>query len=118
MNNTHDENREAVKWSELGAAKGGKARASVLTSQERSDIARQAARSRWAKAGKLKENKEIHESSNSFEESQAAEASESETPYSMFRGTLQMGDVELGCHVLSDGRRVLTQGEVIRAITG
>ncbi len=118
MDGERDINREAKKWSDLGAAKGGKARANVLTPQERSDIARQAVRARWAKAGKLKDidgaNKDLPDS----REPDAPKTAESETPYSMFRGTLTMGDVELGCHVLSDGRRVLTQGEVVKAITG
>lgn len=39
-------------------------------------------------------------------------------PYSMFPGQLTMGDVLLDCHVLSDGRRVLTQGQVVRALSG
>lgn len=41
-----------------------------------------------------------------------------EMPHSMFRGTLHIGDVELECHVLSDGRRMLTQREVVRLLTG
>jgi hypothetical protein len=39
-------------------------------------------------------------------------------PYSWFRGTLSIGDVEFECHVLNDGRRVLTQREVVRVISG
>ena len=35
----------------------------------------------------------------------------------MFRGTLTIGTVEIECHVLSDGRRVLTQREVVRVVT-
>jgi len=38
--------------SELGAAQGGKARANVLTPEQRSEIARKAVTARWAKAGK------------------------------------------------------------------
>ena len=43
-------NKDAVRLAKLGAAKGGKARASVLTPEERSEIARKAVRTRWAKA--------------------------------------------------------------------
>lgn len=117
MSDKQDANPEAKKWSELGAAKGGKARANVLTPQERSDIARRAVRSRWAKEGKLKNTEEADK--NVDEPDQLEDSVDKpEIPYSMFPGTLQIGDVELGCHVLSDGRRVLTQGEVVRAITG
>ncbi|HEY5856030.1 MAG TPA: P63C domain-containing protein [Aldersonia sp.] len=38
-------------------------------------------------------------------------------PYSMFRGNLQIGNIEIEGHVLSDGRRVLTQREVVRVLT-
>src|ERR1700693_6061376 len=37
--------------SKLGAAKGGRARANVLTPAERSEIARKAVQARWAKTG-------------------------------------------------------------------
>jgi hypothetical protein len=37
----------------LGAKKGGRARANVLTPEQRSEIARHAVQSRWEKAGKV-----------------------------------------------------------------
>jgi len=42
-------NPAAVALSKLGAAKGGKARAKKLSPRRRKQIARKAARSRWAK---------------------------------------------------------------------
>lgn len=42
-------NPAAVELGRLGGKKGGKARAEKLTPEERSEIARKAARSRWAK---------------------------------------------------------------------
>lgn len=101
--------------SKLGAAKGGRARASVLTAEQRSELSRQAVRKRWEKAGKLK-----------TERAEPVDDRVIATPasppidgaYSMFRGTLNIGDVELECHVLNDGRRVLTQREVVRVLTG
>src|SRR5262245_33880107 len=51
-------NPHAKALSALGAKKGGKARASVLTPEERRDSAREAVEERWRKAGKLK--KEDH----------------------------------------------------------
>lgn len=85
------------------SSRGGKARAERLTPAERSEIAKQASRARWAKAGK--------------EPMLGPAAAEGDMPYSMFRGNLQIGDVEIEGHVLSDGRRVLTQREVVRVIT-
>lgn len=35
----------------------------------------------------------------------------------MFRGTLQIGNLEMECHVLSDGRRAFTQREMVRVLT-
>jgi glycine C-acetyltransferase len=47
-------NPHAKALSALGAKKGGKARASVLTPEERRDSARDAVEERWRKAGKLR----------------------------------------------------------------
>lgn len=41
-------NQAAVELSKLGASKGGKARAKKLSDKEKSEIARKAARARWA----------------------------------------------------------------------
>ncbi len=118
MSGKSDASQEAKKWSELGASKGGRARANVLTSEERSEIARKAVQARWLKAGKLKENTDPAKSANDLVEPDVLKPKEPEIPTSLLRGTLELGDIELECHVLSDGRRVLTQGEVVRAISG
>jgi hypothetical protein len=102
----------AKAMSVLGASKGGKARANSLTPEQRSAIAREAVRTRWIKAGKLKEI----EAADPVEPSDSHNATPS-LPYSMFRGTVKLGNVDLDCHVLNDGRRVFTQGEVVRALT-
>ncbi len=65
-------------------SKGGKARAKKLGSAERTEIARLAATTRWAKEGKAM-IKATHE------------------------GELRIGDMEIPCAVLEDRRRVLTQ---------
>lgn len=83
------------------ASKGGKARAAALSPAERQSIARRAVQARWAKAGK-----------------QTIDKQPSDMPYSMFRGPLSLGALEIECHVLSDLRRVLTQREVVRVLTG
>jgi P63C domain len=101
--------------SRLGAAKGGRARASVLTAEERSELARKAVQARWQKSGKPAASP----SSSDKKQAPPPPPVPGDTlPYSMFPGTLRLGDVSLQCHVLNDGRRVFTQGEVVRALTG
>ena len=77
-------------------SKGGKARAKSLSPSARSEIAKKAAAARW----KDLDGKE-HEG----------------IPYSMFRGPLSIGDINLECHVLSSGQRVFTQREIVRILT-
>jgi hypothetical protein len=103
-----DRSDAARKLSKLGAAKGGRARANVLTPTERSEIARRASRARWGGG----------DDDNSEPPIEVEVSTEGDLPYSMFRGTLQIGDFEVECHVLSDGRRVLTQREMVRVISG
>lgn len=74
--------------STLGASKGGQARADSLSEVERSEIAKKAATSRW---GEVKA-KATHE------------------------GNIRLGDGEIACAVLDDGRRVLTQQTFLQAI--
>jgi hypothetical protein len=108
-------NAAAREMSKLGASKGGKARANTLTVQERREIARNAVRARWLKAGKLKQ---IEEETDQQRDGDEAQEVAPVIPFSMLRGPLAIGDVELECHVLNDGRRVFTQGEVVRVLTG
>lgn len=97
-----------------GASKGGRVRAESLPPAERSEIARRAARARWANNN----GGEVEVEDDLLAEFYQQGASTSDKPYSMFRGNLAIGDVTLQCHVLNDGRRVLTQREVVRALTG
>src|ERR1700722_6995557 len=92
--------------SKLGSAKGGRARANTLTPDERKEIARNAVRARWLKAGKLKDGlkAELQETASDVVV-ESAEPSPS-LPFSMFRGKLKIGRIELECHVLNDLRRV------------
>lgn len=98
----------------LGAKKGGRARANVLTPEERSDIARKAVAARWAKTGRVVTSPSVEVAV----QGSPAPAAADELPYSLLRGTLDIGDVTFECHVLNDHRRVLTQGEVVRVLTG
>lgn len=50
-------NPHAVALGKLGGSKGGKIRAAKLTSEERSEIARNAVLARWEKVKKSKEKK-------------------------------------------------------------
>lgn len=74
-------------------ALGGKARAESLTAKDRKAIAQGAAEARWEKAGKLKP-----------------------IPQATHEGILTIGDIEIPCAVLEDGRRVLTQSGVMVAL--
>ena len=112
-----DEKKAAQAFGQRAASKGGKARANVLSPEERRRIAKQAARARWGKDDEDgSELEEVHDLLAPL--TAAAVTATSDKPYSMFRGTLAIGDVELQCHVLNDGRRVLTQREVVRALSG
>lgn len=111
--------KAAKALSKRGAAKGGRARANVLTPEERREIAQKASEARWAK-----QKEETDEQNPSTEVVKAASsdlpvpAGPDNLPISAFRGTLEMGDLELDCHVLNDGRRVLTASEIVRVLRG
>jgi hypothetical protein len=119
MSKKNEVKEAAKRMSATGAQKGGRARANVLTPQERKDIARRAVQARWLKAGKLKPvepagpDDGLDVISAAAEEPQAPAA-----PLSLLTGNLKIGDLELECHVLSDHRRVLTQREVVRVLSG
>lgn len=88
--------REAAKiLSGLGASKGGEARASRLTPERRSEIARKAVQARWRKEGAGR------------------------VPVVTFGSDdhpLRLGGIEIPCYVLDDGRRVLTQTGIIEGL--
>jgi hypothetical protein len=78
--------------SKLGASKGGKARANALTPEQRQIIAREAITARWNRrkeqTGKEKILKATHGSPDR---------------------PLRIGDIEIPCYVLEDGRRVIVE---------
>lgn len=74
-------------------SKGGKARAEKLSPEHRVAIASASAKARWAKAQE-----------------------EGTLPKATHRGTLKIGDVDLPCAVLEDGRRVLSETGVTLAL--
>jgi hypothetical protein len=102
-----ESSEQGKQLAESGSAKGGRARASVLTREERSEIARQAVRARWAKAGKLKAPDQSQPQAQ-LQPAVGVTVKEAKPsgPFSMFRGELQLGPMKLECHVLNDFRRV------------
>lgn len=116
---TDEASKAARALSKRGASKGGRARASVLTDGERREIAQKASHARWAKVGKAHDADVIDANdADRTETTTPASTPNADLPFSAFPGTLQMGNLELECHVLNDGRRVLTAREIVRALRG
>ena len=80
-----------------GKAKGGKARAEKLSSEQLSEIAKKGASARWHNPPK--------------------EQTE-EVPRAICDGVLKLGDVEIPCAVLPDGTRLLSERGVTKALGG
>ncbi len=85
-----EKSEHARALSELGASKGGKARAAALSPEQRREIARIAARKRWGDRSGL--------------------------PEATHSGDLPIGDLVIRCHVLEDGRRLLSGRSVTNAM--
>jgi hypothetical protein len=90
--------KHAKALSVLGAQKGGNARAVSLTKEERQEIARQAAVTRWRGKDEL-ENSDVRK----------AICGSPDKP-------LIIGDIQIQCYVLEDETRVLTQTGLQRGI--
>lgn len=73
--------RWKVQWGVPARAAGGTARAAALSSDERREIARKAAKARWAR----------------------------NLPQATHQGALRFGDIEIEVAVLDNGQRVITQ---------
>lgn len=112
MTKKADTSEAARMLARVGASKGGQARKNTLTAEERSEIARKAAAARWKK-----EKGAEYESPQEAVEVEVI-PQDRDLPHSMFRGTLKLGEIDLEVHVLSDGKRAITQREVVRAISG
>ena len=97
------------------AAQGGRARASVLTPDERKEIARSAARARW---GESKGDKQAlgtpEQDAQTVEIAKDDSQEECSPPFSKLRGKLMIGGVEYEAHVLNDLRRALTVEYLLR----
>lgn len=121
-------NRHARALAKMGASKGGKARAEILTPEERSEIARRAVRIRWAKKKGITDSNEddqqvetvLRQTDNSAKEHGPDTLLVSATGnkrISLFKGDVRFGNISVPCHVLNDGSRVIAQREVIKALT-
>ncbi|MGA2034458.1 MAG: P63C domain-containing protein [Thermoguttaceae bacterium] len=91
MSKEPDASEAARVLSNLGASKGGKARAAKLTAEQLSESGRKAALARWA--GDIL----------------IATHGSSDHP-------LKIGEIEIPCYVLADGRRVLAQNGMIASL--
>src|SRR5439155_11359118 len=91
-NIANDASEAAKALSNLGASKGGEARARKLSPERRREIARAAVETRWAKTGK------------------------EPIPQATHIAELKIGDVIIPCALLEDGTRLLTQWGFYRAI--
>ena len=99
------------------AAQGGKARASVLTPDERKAIARTAAMARWEGRTDAKQaSVSPDQPSKTVEKSLLGR--QTSLPIALFPGRLQIGDAKFSVYVLDNGKRVMAQREVVRVLTG
>jgi hypothetical protein len=86
-------NPHAAALSALGASKGGRARARKLSPERRREIARKGAMARWRNPGEIPK-----------------------ATYGSPDRPLRIGDLEIPCYVLEDGRRVLVQRGMMSAL--
>jgi len=111
-------NKHAKAMSKIGASKGGLARASVLSPEERKEISQKAIRARWAKTkgisienvGQQVSNSMGHDVITSIEKPFAL-------PIALFQGQLEIGNANLPCYVLDNGKRVIAQRGIVFALT-
>jgi hypothetical protein len=101
------------------AAQGGKARASVLSAEERRAIARTAALARWGERQDApRQASESPGKPIKPEEISPSTHVENPFPVALFPGKLKMADAEFSVYVLDNGKRVMAQREVVRVLTG
>ena len=81
---------------ETPQSKGGRARADNLSKEALRDIASSGARARWARSRELTANEDL--------------------PKATHQGKMAVGDLELDCYVLADGRRVFHKRGMARAL--
>src|SRR5262245_4902462 len=100
------------------AAQGGKARASVLTQDERRAIARTAALARWGDREIDKQASQPPDRRRKSKENRQISDAPPAIPTALFPGKLNIADAQFSVYVLDDRKRVMAQREVVRALTG
>lgn len=101
------------------AAQGGRARASVLTLEQRTAIARTAALARWSDRESNKQASSPPVERRKSQKTKTIKDLDPTTfPIALFPGKIGIGDAEFSVYVLDDGKRVMAQREVVRVLTG
>lgn len=108
-------NPAAVALGQLGATKGGRARAAIMTAEQRTEIAKKAAAKRWGDSTSGS-TRNVPPPADKGKPNSAGDSGAKEPPYSLFPGILKIGDVDLEVHVLNDNRRVISQRAMLRAL--
>jgi P63C domain len=111
--------QSAKELSRLGASKGGRARANVLTAERRREIGRIAIAARWARAGKdLEPISGPVNKSGKRPNIQAKPVADEGIPSALYQGKLSMDGTDCSVYVLDNGKRVVAQCDVNRVLTG
>ena len=100
------------------AAKGGRARASVLTDDQRKTIARAAAQARWGTKNPEGQASTPPDQQSNSEKKQTKETDEDVLPIALFPGKIAIGGTSFAVYVLDNRKRVMAQREVVRVLTG
>src|SRR5260370_23298159 len=109
---------------ERGASKGGRVRAQRLSPEQRSEIARKAVQTRWARAkGKLSVPGTGQMPTDDDIEVLAPDTDNYEgpahgLPVAKYKGTLNLLDVDVPCYVLDNGLHVVGRTSMTELLTG
>lgn len=110
--NAPAKNQIAAEMGRRGGKKGGATRAARMSPEERAASARQAAKSRWAKApAALGRQSEPYAGSSNETESPPS-------PFAKHRGELLLGGSPIDCYVLDTGERVITLSAILKTLAG
>ena len=96
-----------------GRAKGGRARAAALTTEERRASAKLAAEARWRKARERELEAEV-----SDEEGGELLPPEPSMPIARHRGVLNIVGLEVPCYVLDSGEKIIGRTSATELLTG
>ncbi len=102
---------------ETHAAKGGRARASVLTDEQRKTIARSAAHARWGTKADQQSSDSPDQEDESPESGGVTDSGDG-LPIALFPGKMDLGGTPCAVYVLDNRKRVMAQREVVRVLTG